>query len=703
MPTKNTGNPHGSPSSAADAGAHAGAKRDAGNAAKRGNIAPAESADERNRNLYLRMLSAGRHRKRFEREKLSFDDIERHFGELLDSGAFLYAFIDLDGAFLMMNKGMEVFLGVDPSRIAAADGDLPALSAGRQAVRGNDAPRGGSVRSALMEIGGRKRPKEAADSLFAYCPMYQREELRALLDAAAKSPVAARFLLMHKSPFPVGSSSVWIDADFIPTMFRGRPAIRIIGMDITKYKMADKRRRDERDMAMWGSVLNSCPGLLCCVVDNSGRLLYASPGYSVVVGRVFRHKCVPGEPYPHPDSIGAISRQIRSMLQAACAGTVNDIEVTESCADGDRTWSVTISPLRRGPEPDGAVIRIMPVFKPMLPAHAASAEQPEQSEKKEPAAPTPPEEKKQPQEEPRKPEPQEQRPPTFPAELLDAFAEPAAIIDGDGICAASNALFNTAFSGGASAQGRAMTDMVSREHRENAQFGDAFRNIMLNRSGTAECRVSTDDGELMQFELHAMPVEWNRQGKGGRTRAVLLTCRDVTLLRRTQEQLERITDYDRSTGMLNRHGMERLIIREMERAVQGSSALSLLFMDIDGFRRMNDTEGYAVADRTMRAMTDGLRKVLSKEDALGRWGGDEFVVLTRKSGQAARILGNSLRETANSGAFHIKNGLSLSIGAAEFSFDMSITEFVGAARDAMASARREGGNRTVLASSRTPN
>ena len=93
-------------------------------------------------------------------------------------------------------------------------------------------------------------------------------------------------------------------------------------------------------MSVWSGVLDSCPGLLCCVVNIKGRLMYATHGYRAIAARLFGHKCEEGSNYP--PLITEIDRAIHEALTAACLGETNSIEMAEH----DNIWELSASPLR---------------------------------------------------------------------------------------------------------------------------------------------------------------------------------------------------------------------------------------------------------------------------------------------------------------------------------------------------------------------
>ena len=265
------------------------------------------------------------------------------------------------------------------------------------------------------------------------------------------------------------------------------------------------------------------------------------------------------------------------------------------------------------------------------------------------------------------------------------------MVDAQGVCLAANEAFAQPLGGVEKVTGHRFLDLVPEDTPANVALHKGFPALLQAREGDFECRLPTPGGEVLWLEVRVRPLEW--EGKA----AVALTCQDVTLLRRTQEQLQRVRETDYTTGILNRQGMERILERETQRATIGHTALSLILLDIDGFRRVNETGGYAAADHALKVLTSGLKNALSAGDVMGRWGGDAFMVLTPKSVAAARLMADTLRDLARSGPFGREFRLTFSVGVAEFGGEMPPSALVGAAYDAMVSAKRAGGDRTVVA------
>ena len=101
---------------------------------------------------------------------------------------------------------------------------------------------------------------------------------------------------------------------------------------------------------------------------------------------------------------------------------------------------------------------------------------------------------------------------------------------------------------------------------------------------------------------------------------------------------------DPLTGAYNRRMFEELAERELSRARRGRTSLSLLALDLDRFKRFNDTYGHAAGDKVLASFAALVRKCLRKEDLLARYGGEEFVVMLPGAEQpAAAALGERIR------------------------------------------------------------
>jgi diguanylate cyclase (GGDEF)-like protein len=106
---------------------------------------------------------------------------------------------------------------------------------------------------------------------------------------------------------------------------------------------------------------------------------------------------------------------------------------------------------------------------------------------------------------------------------------------------------------------------------------------------------------------------------------------------RLQAELERRARIDPLTGVLNRRAFRELLEREVARAQRHGRQLSLAMIDIDHFKRVNDTMGHAVGDRFLVAVAAAVSAALRSEDLFGRYGGEEFIVAFAETDLAGAI------------------------------------------------------------------
>jgi diguanylate cyclase (GGDEF)-like protein len=155
----------------------------------------------------------------------------------------------------------------------------------------------------------------------------------------------------------------------------------------------------------------------------------------------------------------------------------------------------------------------------------------------------------------------------------------------------------------------------------------------------------------------------------------LMTFEDMTYeLRRTNKRLEsaqsdlrQLVITDTLTGCRNRRFFHEVIGRELQRHRRYSTPLSIVFLDIDRFKAINDTLGHETGDRVLRQVAAFLLRNIREADYVFRWGGDEFLVLISCGEEEAQRRGRQLQEAfeASPEVAGLPAGVALSIGCVE--------------------------------------
>lgn len=172
----------------------------------------------------------------------------------------------------------------------------------------------------------------------------------------------------------------------------------------------------------------------------------------------------------------------------------------------------------------------------------------------------------------------------------------------------------------------------------------------------------------------------------------------------TKRRLHEETRLDSLTGLHNRRAFEEMAHREVLIAARESTPLTLLMMDLDHFKQLNDTWGHALGDRALRAFGGVLLTVTGSSDAVARLGGEEFaILLPGRSARSAMALAERLRATVE--GLRLSEGeelvrFTVSVGLSSLrAGEQSLEQMCHRADRALYQAKREGRNRVVLADS----
>jgi len=165
-----------------------------------------------------------------------------------------------------------------------------------------------------------------------------------------------------------------------------------------------------------------------------------------------------------------------------------------------------------------------------------------------------------------------------------------------------------------------------------------------------------------------------------------------------RERLEQLASTDALTGCLNRRALTEALERELDRARRYSLVLTILMVDIDHFKRINDTMGHLVGDTVLRQLGDLLRREVRSVDSAARYGGEEFVIVLPETGtHGALVFAERLRQRIEQQPFG-EGGTALSItvsvGVASFP-DQKITSpesFLALVDTALYRAKADGRN-----------
>lgn len=185
---------------------------------------------------------------------------------------------------------------------------------------------------------------------------------------------------------------------------------------------------------------------------------------------------------------------------------------------------------------------------------------------------------------------------------------------------------------------------------------------------------------------------------------VILAVPPVILLHRglLHEQLRNMSRTDTKTKVLNAGAWEQDAAMELSRAKRANEPTSVLICDIDHFKRVNDRYGHLNGDMALKAVAQRLQALLRQGDILGRFGGEEFVILLSGIGLVnAKSIAERLRRNVGNDPVQLDNAsihltVSLGVSTSEESHD-PLPEMLAAADEALYVAKRRGRDRVIIA------
>jgi len=212
-------------------------------------------------------------------------------------------------------------------------------------------------------------------------------------------------------------------------------------------------------------------------------------------------------------------------------------------------------------------------------------------------------------------------------------------------------------------------------------------------------RVIQGDGDTRWVRMRRYPVD--DAEKGGER--VAGTVVDVTELKRVELELEQANAllehqalYDALTNVANRRQFDILLDREVSRVDRYGGSFALIMFDLDRFKSFNDEHGHAVGDQVLEETARVVEARLRKSDVLGRWGGEEFMVLMPDTGPDDAVkAAEAMRERVASHRYPGVENVTISLGVAAYHPGDSRTELLRDVDESMYRAKREGRNRVM--------
>jgi len=239
-----------------------------------------------------------------------------------------------------------------------------------------------------------------------------------------------------------------------------------------------------------------------------------------------------------------------------------------------------------------------------------------------------------------------------------------------------------------------LADTFKRIHPED--FAEGMKKVQSHFHGEtpryqAEMRVMAKNGSWVWFVNYGKVME--RDSDGNVTRFIGITL-NVDQRRIMEEKIKELAFKDPLTGLDNRRGFTEAGNSEVERALRYNHPMSLLMLDIDYFKEINDAFGHQAGDEVLKGLAGCINHILRKSDIKARWGGDEFILLLVETDREKAVeLAERLRKQVSEWDFPIAGKVAVSIGLSSMEPSDTLDSIIRRADKALYLAKHYGRNR----------
>lgn len=211
--------------------------------------------------------------------------------------------------------------------------------------------------------------------------------------------------------------------------------------------------------------------------------------------------------------------------------------------------------------------------------------------------------------------------------------------------------------------------------------------------------IQRKNGQRLPVESHVSAL----RGEGGEIICAVEVFRDISAyisLEDAHRQLLHVSRQDHLTGLFNRAAIGELLKAEVERSRRYQQKLSVVLVDIDRFKRVNDRYGHDMGDLVLSKIGAVLKHNLRQPDAVGRWGGEEFLIVAPGSDdEAAEKMAQRMREYIKKiNDTNLPEGITASFGVAQLKPQLGTDQLLYIADMALYEAKNCGRDRVVIGS-----
>ncbi len=212
--------------------------------------------------------------------------------------------------------------------------------------------------------------------------------------------------------------------------------------------------------------------------------------------------------------------------------------------------------------------------------------------------------------------------------------------------------------------------------------GNTYKNIIINRE---------KNGELYHEEMTITPIY-----EKGEIVKFIATGHDISKRIELEKRLEKLATKDALTGIYNRHKINEELEKSIAINERYNTPFSLIMIDIDHFKEVNDEFGHDVGDKVLKELSTLISKHIRKNDIFGRWGGEEFLLLLPNiSKKSTMVMVKKIKDVVEEHSFVSINQLTISLGVTQYKRKESQSQLLKRVDNALYAAKEGGRNLLV--------
>jgi len=234
-------------------------------------------------------------------------------------------------------------------------------------------------------------------------------------------------------------------------------------------------------------------------------------------------------------------------------------------------------------------------------------------------------------------------------------------------------------------------DFLSSKKHSKSFYSDLWQTLLENRSYHGTFINKRKNGEIYFEQKTITPIV----NEDGEVEFFVSIAQDITSIINQSDEYKNKAYTDVLTGLYNRLKYDEVMQRKYKEFLNNQKIFTLILIDIDNFKYINDTFGHDAGDEVLKELANILKKTLRNNDFITRWGGEEFAVVIDNNIMFSTILANRLRESVESKLAIKEHSITVSLGVSQIYKQDSLETFFNRTDKALYRSKQSGKNKVT--------